>query len=594
MALLNIAVLRWVARLRTDAVAGLRADRGKLIGTTLQHAQPDRDGQGHGCRAGRLRPVGRVPGQGRHRASSGSACPPPCSPSCRRCSPRLNTGLILLVGGLRVVDGALSLGLLVAFQSLLDQLSAGRSPSSPTSASDCRTSAADVTRLRDVERYPVDRCLQRDRAPGRAALPADRVACELGERQPSATARWPTRSSRNCRSTVAPGRRVALVGGSGSGKSTVGKLVAGLYAAVVRADPARRHAARARSRATVLAASVAYVDQDICLFEGTVRDNLTLWDDGVPDEAVIAALRDAAIYDVDRPAPGGIDSLVERGRPQLQRRAAAAAGDGPRAGRGAGPAGPRRGHQRAGPGDRARGRRQPAPARLRLPDHRAPAVHHPRRRRDHRARTGAAVRARQPRGTARAGRPTRDLHAAVSTPDGGLCSGRPRARAPHSPVGLPRSSPTSARRVDLHDRPLVVLDDPARMLLVERARSTCSRCGPPTASWTGAGRPVPGEAGTVLLGVADGPAARDRGPPGARRRAVRLPVAGSPALPRGRCRPGRPRARRVRPRGSRSRCASWCRHRRGIVRWPTRCRQPAAPRVRPAGPRGDRRTGRGP
>ena len=45
----------------------------------------------------------------------------------------------------------------------------------------------------------------------------------------------------------------------------------------------------------MLATSVAYVDQDISLFEGTVRDNLTLWNSDIPDETVIAALRDAAM-----------------------------------------------------------------------------------------------------------------------------------------------------------------------------------------------------------------------------------------------------------------------------------------------------------
>jgi len=62
---------------------------------------------------------------------------------------------------------------------------------------------------------------------------------------------------------------------------------------------------------TVLATSVAYVDQDITLFEGTVRENLALWDSDIPDEAVIAALRDAAILDVISSRPGGIHSLIE-------------------------------------------------------------------------------------------------------------------------------------------------------------------------------------------------------------------------------------------------------------------------------------------
>lgn len=55
---------------------------------------------------------------------------------------------------------------------------------------------------------------------------------------------------------------------------------------------------------------MAYVDQDIALFAGTVRDNLTLWDDTVPDEVVLAALQDAAVFDEVMSRPGGINASV--------------------------------------------------------------------------------------------------------------------------------------------------------------------------------------------------------------------------------------------------------------------------------------------
>lgn len=109
--------------------------------------------------------------------------------------------------------------------------------------------------------------------------------------------------------TVGPGRQVALVGGSGSGKSTVSRLIAGLYTpwdGVIRVD-GRRLEDIPRG---ALAASVSFVDQDVFLFEGTVRDNVALWDPSIPDEAVVAALRDAALYGVVTRRPGGIHSQV--------------------------------------------------------------------------------------------------------------------------------------------------------------------------------------------------------------------------------------------------------------------------------------------
>ena len=109
---------------------------------------------------------------------------------------------------------------------------------------------------------------------------------------------------------LAPGARVALVGASGSGKSTIAKLGTGLYApwsGEILYDGKPISAVPK----PVVTNSVASVDQNIFLFAGTVRDNLTMWDETLPEQDLIKAARDARIHEEVAARPGGYMSQVE-------------------------------------------------------------------------------------------------------------------------------------------------------------------------------------------------------------------------------------------------------------------------------------------
>ena len=112
--------------------------------------------------------------------------------------------------------------------------------------------------------------------------------------------------------TIKPGQRVAIVGPSGSGKSTVSRLVSGIYepwSGEILFDGHPRH----EIPEEVLSRSLSMVDQQIVLFSATVRENITLWNPAVPDEALIAATKDACIHDDILSRPLGYATKVDEG-----------------------------------------------------------------------------------------------------------------------------------------------------------------------------------------------------------------------------------------------------------------------------------------
>ncbi len=106
------------------------------------------------------------------------------------------------------------------------------------------------------------------------------------------------------------------MGGSGSGKSTVAKLVIGLYQPW-SGDICFDGKPREQIPRQTLTNSVAMVEQDILMFGGTVRENLTLWDATVPEKHLVQACQDAAIHDVILSLPGGYDAELAEGAVNL-------------------------------------------------------------------------------------------------------------------------------------------------------------------------------------------------------------------------------------------------------------------------------------
>ncbi|MCY4628412.1 MAG: ATP-binding cassette domain-containing protein, partial [Acidobacteria bacterium] len=109
-----------------------------------------------------------------------------------------------------------------------------------------------------------------------------------------------------------PGQRVAVVGPSGSGKSTLARLVSGVYQPWSGEILFDGHL-RDEIPEEVLQQSISMVDQDVVLFSASLRDNITLWNPAIPDEAIFAATRDAWIHDEILVRPDGYSTIVEEG-----------------------------------------------------------------------------------------------------------------------------------------------------------------------------------------------------------------------------------------------------------------------------------------
>jgi NHLM bacteriocin system ABC transporter peptidase/ATP-binding protein len=222
---------------------------------------------------------------------------------------RTNSLLILAVGALRVIGGYMSVGTLVAFESLMISFVQPVERLAQVGASFQQLRGL-LERLDDVSEHRQDASMVTTEAPDNAPR---RLTGKFELRDVTfgyLPLSPPLVEGLDLR--LAPGQRVALVGGTGSGKSTVAKLACGLYrpwsGTVLFDDVPRESLPR-----EALVTSVAVVDQDIALFEGTVRENITLWDDTISEAAVVRAAKDACIHaDITR-LPGGYDAPVTEG-----------------------------------------------------------------------------------------------------------------------------------------------------------------------------------------------------------------------------------------------------------------------------------------
>jgi NHLM bacteriocin system ABC transporter peptidase/ATP-binding protein len=307
-AALNLGALRYVSRRRTDDNRRLLQDQGKLWGVTMSGLLMIETLKSTGSESdffsrwsGNHAKVVNAQQQLGVSSQLLSTLPPMLS--------GINAALVLGIGGYRVMDGLLTLGMLVAFQSLMKSFIDPVNRLTDLGGKIQKTEG-EMYRLDDVLRYRPDPHFSRETQDGIDQEVTERLAGYVELRNVSfGYSRLEPVLIQDFSLKLKPGDRVAIVGSSGSGKSTIAKLVAGLYQpwqGEIIFDGQPRNSLSSE----LINNSLAMVDSEVFLFEGSIRENLTVWDQSISEPDLIQASKDARIHD-DLVTRGGYDYNIE-------------------------------------------------------------------------------------------------------------------------------------------------------------------------------------------------------------------------------------------------------------------------------------------
>lgn len=223
----------------------------------------------------------------------------------------LSNAAILTTGVWLIMKGHFSVGMLVAFQSLILQfmtpveslLDIGQS------LQEMRTS---MERVQDVMKYPEDT--------NRGKNTGEKDETEFKKLSGNIELRHVTFGYskleppllKDFSLVIHPGDKVAFVGYSGCGKSTIAKLISGLYepweGEILYDGKPRKEIPK-----ETFSGSLSVVDQDITLFEDSISENLKMWDKSIKDYEIILAARDAQIHQDIMARPGGYSHQIDTG-----------------------------------------------------------------------------------------------------------------------------------------------------------------------------------------------------------------------------------------------------------------------------------------
>lgn len=313
MAALNVIALKIVSRARKDGSRLLGNETGKLLGTTVSGISMIETLKASGREndfftnwIGYLAKVTNAQQALGWLTIRLNVLPPLIT--------SLTSTLILGIGALRIMDGEMTLGALVSFTYLMGNFI---SPVNQlvSAGTLLHETESDMGRIDDVTNYEVDEQFKDASTTKNNQNVAVHTKLVGYFEMKNVTFGYNTTMPalvENFNLKLKPGSRVALVGGSGSGKSTVAKIASGLYPLWSGEvlfdgkpkDDIPRH---------VLTSSLAVIDQEVLVFNGTIKENISFWDSMIPDKHIIQSARDAAIHDTISERKDAYDSSVMEG-----------------------------------------------------------------------------------------------------------------------------------------------------------------------------------------------------------------------------------------------------------------------------------------
>ena len=219
----------------------------------------------------------------------------------------LCNALILCLGAWYILQGELTPGMLLASQALATSITFPIN-SVVSSTQEIYRSHAAMERLEEVEAASEGHALRLSDVEALPKEPKLRGEVELR----NVTFGYDRNNPpvlKNFSLKIAPGERVAFVGFSGCGKSTIAKLISGLYEpwegeVLLDGIPVQKLDRAVKNN------SLSVVNQDITLFEGPIADNIKMWDESIEDFSMVMAAHDAQIHEDIASRPGAYKSLL--------------------------------------------------------------------------------------------------------------------------------------------------------------------------------------------------------------------------------------------------------------------------------------------